>query len=53
MELYVNDNSIQDISPLLELPWFRYLEIKNNPLDEKSINTHIPLLIKDRVGVIF
>ena len=56
--LYLHDNSISDISPLVANTGLGgggrvYLYLRNNPLSDTSLNTHIPALQARGVTVTF
>jgi internalin A len=50
--LIIDGNQVQDLSPLLELRELTNLELSGNPLDEESLNGHIPLLIEKGIQVV-
>ena len=49
--LDLSDNAISDISPLIRLPQLAGLYLNNNPLNARSVNTHIPMLLDRGVDV--
>ena len=54
--LFLNSNSISDISPLVEntgLERGNFVNVRENPLNSASINTHIPALQRRGVTVEF
>ena len=50
--LIVNDNLITDISPLVDLPNLRFLDLRRNPLNAESLRTHVPALVSRGVDVV-
>ena len=50
--LDLSNNQISDITPLVNLPKLRYLDLRGNPpLNDVSINEHVPALQRRGVEV--
>ena len=52
-ELYLSNNAISDLTPIINLPKLQFLEIEWNPLSDASIDEHIPALQQRGVEVVF
>ena len=51
--LYLRGNAISDLTPLVNVPHLRYLYLKGNPpLNDASINEHVPALQRRGVEVV-
>ena len=50
--LILHDNSIADIAPVADLPRLKLLDLRRNPLNSESLNTHVPALRNRGVGVV-
>ena len=42
--LVLHDNQIIDIAPLLDVPRLRFVDLRGNPLDDESVDVHLPAL---------
>ena len=42
--LVLYDNQIIDIAPLLDVPRLRFVDLRGNPLDDESVDVHLPAL---------
>lgn len=51
--LLLADNAIADVSPLLAMRWLRYVDLRGNPLTDRSLRVHIPALQARGVVVVF
>lgn len=50
--LILPDNSITDVSPLVDLPSLGFVDLRRNPLNDDSLNRHIPNLLSRGVFVV-
>lgn len=52
-DVKLGGNEIVDISPLLAMPFLSWLDVRNNPLNEQSIDVHMRDLRDSGVTVLF
>lgn len=51
--LLLSDNAIADAAPLLAMRWLRFVDLRGNPLSERTLDVHIPALQARGVVVLF
>ena len=51
--LLLANNAIADAAPLLAMRWLRFVDLRGNPLSERTLDVHIPALQARGVVVLF
>ena len=53
VSLLLANNAIADAAPLLAMRWLRFVDLRGNPLSERTLDVHIPALQARGVAVLF